>query len=64
MNRDRYIRLLMDLGKVGILYSLKNPTPDMPLWAIDCHYTALNRLRIRSEWRMREASGEAIRCST
>ena len=43
--REYYISLLLKLGEDGILYSLRNPTENMPLWAINYHHEALNRLR-------------------
>ena len=43
--REYYISLLLKLGEDGILYSLRNPTEDMPIWALDYHHEALNRIR-------------------
>ena len=45
LHHEYYISLLLKLGEDGILYSLRNPTEDMPIWALDYHHEALNRLR-------------------
>ena len=40
-----YLCLLLALGPVGVAYSYRNPTDNMPGWAIDLHHLVLERFK-------------------